>query len=534
MKKNWILVLLLLIGITMQGQSFQTTQYGAELKSLNDLNEVCPPSDKGGGMGFQGMEEISPASAEQIVNTMLSDMGISNKYNLRECKELSKNNARAQAFIKDGKIKKYIVYDIDFLNDIANSAETNYAAMFVLAHEVGHHMNDHTLNSSSSEIPLEIEADYFAGTKLAISKVNLEQTLRAVRTVKDIYTSKSRFATHPGRMDRMKAAYNGWMNYAKNDSLFLEKNKVYIAAYKREIEGYKNNLNDNTEVKPVVIQQKGSQKEVDSQEVEIEKPIVTAEETRKKKEQDAASTVLQNYFKALGGMAKVTAIKAMSFQELTETENYDYNYQYDQRSPTLLVISNNNPGYEGEQFKISNDSLYFRYEKDENWELGVPDGEENKDPKEFIKRVGSSTGNFLEDFTLFSSPSLVALKEVVTFEGEQCHRLEVKEILDDEKIDRKGTGYRALVKQNRYYRQSDGLLHATERILKLQDFKKNKPSGRRTLRTVTVHKDYSQVDGVKFPMTYKIISSTIEGGEEYVDGEITKTVSNIEITQRVK
>ena len=336
-------------------------------------------------------------------------------------------------------------------------------------------------------------------------------------------------------MDRMKAAYNGWMNYAKNDSLFLEKNKVYIAAYKREIEGYKNNLNDNTKVKPVVVQQKESQKEVDSQEVEIEKPIVTAEETRKKKEQDDATTVLRNYFQALGGMASVTAIKAMSFQELTEKDNYDYMYHYDQQSPTLMIISNKTgPQYEGEQFKISNDSLYFRYEEDEDWELGVPDGEENKDPKEFIKRVGSSTGNFLEDFTLFASPSLVALKEVMTFEGEQCHRLEVKEILDDEKMDRKGTGYRALVKQNRYYRQSDGLLHATERILKLQDFKKNKPLGRRTLRTVTVHKDYSQVDGVKFPMKYKIISSTIEGSEEYIDEEITKTVNNIKITQRVK
>ncbi len=223
----------------------------------------------------------------------------------------------------------------------------------------------------------------------------------------------------------------------------------------------------------------------------------------------------------------------MSFEELTETDNAEYQYHYDQRSPNLLIISNNTSGYEGEQYKISNDSLYYRLEKNAKWEQGIPRGEGN-DSEEFIRRVGSNTGNFLEDFTLFSSPSLVALKEVVTFEGEACHRLEVKEVLDNLDIDKKGNGFRSFVKQNRYYRVSDGLLHATERIRKIQKFKKNKPMGRTTLRTVTLHQNYSQVDGVKFPMKYHIILSTIEGAEEYVDQEIIKTVNNIKITQKVK
>jgi len=515
MKKNWFLVLVLTVGFTF-GQSFQATEYGVKLESLEYLNNVCPPSEKGNAMGFQGMEEISQASAERIVDQMLSDMGITNKYKVRECKDIARGNAKAEAFFDEGRIRRYIIYDVDFLKQIANSTETNYAAMFVLAHEVGHHINDHTINYNSSEVPIEIDADVFAGTQLAISGANLEQTLRAARTSKNIFTGK--YATHPGRMDRMKAAFKGWMKYAQNYDSILNENASYIKEYNDEIGKYQQQL----------IEKNRPKSSVTNKEVEVVSKV-----SQEQKEQDDASNVLQKYFEALGGMASVTGIKAMSFEELTETANSEFEYHYDQRSPNLLIISNNTPDYEGEQYKISNDSLYHRFDNTKKWKKGIPSGDGN-DSEEFIRRVGSSTGNFLEDFTLFSSPSLVALKEVVTFEKEQCHRLEVNEVLDNIEMDKKGNGFRSFVKQNRYYRVSDGLLHATERIRKIQDFKKNKPLGRTTLRTVTIHQNYSEVDGVKFPMKYDIILSTVLGAEEYEDQRIVKTVTNINITQKVK
>lgn len=160
--------------------------------------------------------------------------------------------------------------------------------------------------------------------------------------------------------------------------------------------------------------------------------------------------------------------------------------------------------------------------------MGVPPNGPNE--KEFKELISSSTGNFLEDFKLFASPNLVALKEEVTFEGEACHRLEVKELLEDTYLDKRGTGEKVFMKQNRYYRVSDGLLHATEEIRKIQGFRKGKPDFRETKRSVTIHKDYKEVDGLKFPMTYKITNSTLEGPDEFVDQTITKTVSEIEVT----
>ena len=102
--------------------------------------------------------------------------------------------------------------------------------------------------------------------------------------------------------------------------------------------------------------------------------------------------------------------------------------------------------------------------------------------------------------------------------------MEVKEILEDTDFDKRGTGEKVFMKQNRYYRLSDGLLHATEDIRKVQRFKKGKPDFRETKRTVMVHKDYKEVAGLKFPMTYEIIYSTLEGTEEFVDQTITKKV----------
>ncbi len=526
MKKYYYLVAVLGFGIAIQAQSFQSTVYGVELQSLDYLNEVCPPSTGSGGLGFQGMDEISQASAERIVDQMLSDMGITNKYKVRECKEIAKGNAKAQAFFEDNRIRRYIIYDVDFLKEIANSTETNYAAMFVLAHEVGHHINDHTLNNKGSNVSIEIEADVFAGTQLAMSGANLEQTLRTPRDFKKILTGP--YDDHPGRMDRMRAAFDGWMKFAKNDSLVLSANAAYIKEYHDEMGEYQRLRNERNKPKSTITK---NEKDVKNNTSDIPKSIAEPiAETKKEKEQNDAAEVLQGYFKALGGIAKVNSIKTMSFNELTDVDgNAQLNFHYNQKSPTLLVITNNIPGYEGERFKISNDSLYHMLNEKKGWKLGVPPNSGNNE-EDFKEMISSSTGDFLEDFKLYASPSLVALKEEVNFEGELCYRLEVKEVLEDTYLDKRGTGEKVFMKQNRYYRLSDGLLHATEEIRKIQRFRKNKPDARETKRTITVHKDYQEIDGLKFPLTYKITNSTLEGAEEYVDQVITKTVSEIEVT----
>jgi len=528
MRKYWFLGFLQLFVVVSQAQSFQTTQYGATLKDAEELDRVCPPPLDEGDLGFNA-NRITQKSAKKIVNKILFDLGIENQYKLRECKEMSKGNAKAVMLRRGNKFEQFILYDVDFLNEMANKIsnpddQAPAAATFILAHEVGHHIKNHTLNytEEGSNPEIEIEADEYAAFTMAKIGYSLDDVLQTPRTEKNLITKF--FSTHPGRIDRMKAAFKGWMKYAENDSVLKSANASNIYNYHKEIEGYELFIKEQRQK----VQTNNSTSE-DEKVVEIKKPQISTKELKEKKQQDEAGEVLQKYFKALGGMANVNSIKTMSFQELTSFEGFDYEYHYDQKSPTLLIVTNFTEGnLSGEQYKISNDSVYYRYEKGMPWKYGLPPGGVDN-PQTFKNQIASSTGNFLEEFKLFSSPDLVALKETITFEGEQCHRLEVKEILGDVDIDKRGTGSKALIRQNRYYRVSDGLLHATEEIKKIQYLKKNKPDGRATGRTVTILRDYDEIVGLKFPKIYEISSTISEGGQIYEDPKVTKTVSNIEV-----
>jgi hypothetical protein len=76
---------------------------------------------------------------------------------------LQANVPNAAAVIRDE--KRYILYSQVFINQIKQEA-TEWAAWTIMAHEVGHHLNGHTLLATSSRPVFELEADYFAGFRL--------------------------------------------------------------------------------------------------------------------------------------------------------------------------------------------------------------------------------------------------------------------------------------------------------------------------------------------------------------------------------
>ena len=83
---------------------------------------------------------------------------------LKPCSNI--NNAVAFSF----KGVRYIMYDPEFMSELSYS--NDWVNMFILAHEVGHHVNNHTIDillEVVEDIPLfqqrmqELEADEFAG-----------------------------------------------------------------------------------------------------------------------------------------------------------------------------------------------------------------------------------------------------------------------------------------------------------------------------------------------------------------------------------
>src|SRR5882762_11341739 len=58
---------------------------------------------------------------------------------------------------------RYILYNPRFVDDITATTRNRWSAMGTMAHEVGHHLNGHTLQAGGSRPDIEREADYFSG-----------------------------------------------------------------------------------------------------------------------------------------------------------------------------------------------------------------------------------------------------------------------------------------------------------------------------------------------------------------------------------
>lgn len=116
---------------------------------------------------IQGNNFASEKAADNALGKILSVIGASKRFVLQECSNI--NNAVALTF--NG--VRYIMYDPEFMSMLNYSDD--WSNMFILAHEVGHHINGHSVdailgaNGMGQETSLttkriqELEADEFAG-----------------------------------------------------------------------------------------------------------------------------------------------------------------------------------------------------------------------------------------------------------------------------------------------------------------------------------------------------------------------------------
>ena len=131
-------------------------------------------------VAIQSNNFISDVEAENALDRILSVIGASKRFVLQPCDNI--NNAVAISY----KGVRYILYDKEFMNSI--SSGDNWGNLFILAHEVGHHVNGHSLDlvlyaaeaveaeTLSSKRQQELEADEFAGFVLGKLGASLLET----------------------------------------------------------------------------------------------------------------------------------------------------------------------------------------------------------------------------------------------------------------------------------------------------------------------------------------------------------------------
>ena len=109
----------------------------------------------------------------------------------------------AIAYLKNN--KRYIAYNPKFIEKLNDKTKTNWAAVSVLAHEIGHHLSGHTISKNSSP-GNELLADKFSGFILFQMGAKLEDAKAALSAIgHEMDTTK-----HPPKDARLMAIQEGW------------------------------------------------------------------------------------------------------------------------------------------------------------------------------------------------------------------------------------------------------------------------------------------------------------------------------------
>lgn len=102
--------------------------------------------------------------------------------------------------------KRYVLYNPAFINALVQRTGNKWAAISVLAHEIGHHLNGHTVTGTGSQPAVELEADEFSGFVLRRMGASLGDAQAAMK----LLASQTASRTHPAQHDRLASIAKGW------------------------------------------------------------------------------------------------------------------------------------------------------------------------------------------------------------------------------------------------------------------------------------------------------------------------------------
>lgn len=136
---------------------------------------------------------------QQMLLDIMNVIGLQPNFELKEGKVLN-----IEASISHR--QRYILYNPEFISRISAATGNKWAAIALLAHEVGHHLNGHTIKKTGSKPKLELEADEFAGFIL----YKLGASLQQAQEIMNYISTTPGSATHPAKASRLLAIQSGW------------------------------------------------------------------------------------------------------------------------------------------------------------------------------------------------------------------------------------------------------------------------------------------------------------------------------------
>lgn len=152
------------------------------------------------GLGISGDTSMMKYSdVREMLQDILDITGLQTDIRLKEADVLN-----IEASISHR--KRYISYNPVYIASLNKITRNRWAVMTLLAHEVGHHLNGHTIRKGGSTPELELEADEFAGFILQ----KLGATLQESQNVMHYISIAKESRTHPAKNSRLRAIEKGW------------------------------------------------------------------------------------------------------------------------------------------------------------------------------------------------------------------------------------------------------------------------------------------------------------------------------------
>ena len=153
-----------------------------------------------GWLLLAGSAEAQSSGQRDVLREITDVVGLKPRFQLRATNEVQ----NAAAVVYGG--QRYLLYNPQFVTAVNRAGRTDWAGISILAHEMGHHLNGHTLRAGGSNPTDELEADEFSGFVLRKMGASLAQAQAGMAVVSDEQASP----THPGRQTRLTAIGQGW------------------------------------------------------------------------------------------------------------------------------------------------------------------------------------------------------------------------------------------------------------------------------------------------------------------------------------
>lgn len=149
-------------------------------------------------IGFSSVSE-----ARTIINDIMEAVNVQQNFKVLATTQVG--NAAAMTY--GG--QRYILYNPSFINSLDRAANDRWASISVLAHEIGHHVLNHTIGEGGNDSHArELAADEFSGLVMAKMGASLKQAQLAMSLISDPQGS----ASHPGEAQRLTAIARGYNN----------------------------------------------------------------------------------------------------------------------------------------------------------------------------------------------------------------------------------------------------------------------------------------------------------------------------------